>query len=950
MTTGRASRAPAPAPTPGEVVALRPPERPPAGRLPVELTSFVGREREVAEVVAALAGARILTLTGAGGCGKTRLALRAAGAAGARRPDGAWCVELAPIADPGLVAPALATALGVRPLPGRDDLAAAVAALASRRALVLLDNCEHLAEEAAGVAEALARGCPGVTVLATSREPLGAAGEVRWRVPSMTVPAAAEADSPAAALRSDAVRLFVERAGRARPGFVLTAAEAPAVVRICRELDGIPLAIELAAARMGALPAAAVADALADRFRLLTGGPRTALPRQRTLRASVDWSHDLLAEPERTLLRRLGVFAGGFAAATAERVCAGRGIEARDVLPLLTSLVDRSLIAAEERDGGLRFRLLETVRGYALERLAEAGEERWARERHLAAFLAVAEAALDELVTPRQPEVLDALDLEGANLAQALGFAAQTDAASALRLAIALGPWWRLRALFTQGDAAFRRILSAAPDGPEALRARALWGHAYLLAFSGDFGAAEALAHRALGEAERLGDEVTAARSLTILGKCDLMREAPPACRPALERAWSLALAHGDDLSLMHAGHALAFSHLFEDDHVAARRRFAEVLPVVERTGHREFIANHWGAEGWMRYLAGELPGAGEALARAVAAARAAGDAVTEAGVAAYSACARTDAGDPEGALEMLLPVHGRALAQGAGFLLPWAEVAIAEALAAAGRLDEARAAYERQLAGPAGDLRYPATWALAGLAETLRHLGDGAGAATAAERALESAEGLGNPWFAARARMTLGRLALARGDRAAAESLHHEALAALAERGFRLGLAAALEALAAVAVALESATEGARLLGAAGAIRRDLGLVPGRPEGAELDRLADRLREALGAEAVAVAREEGAALAPDEAVAWARRARGARRRPSSGWESLTPTERQTVRHVAAGLSNPEIGARMFVSRSTVKAHLAHVYAKLGVSGRAELIREAVRRDPAAPG
>ncbi len=950
MTTGRTSRAASPGPSPAEVVALRPPERPPAGRLPVELTSFVGREREVAEVLAALVGARVLTLTGAGGCGKTRLALRTADEALERLPDGAWWVELAPLADPGLVAPALAIALGVRPLPGQDDLEAAVAALASRRALVLLDNCEHLAEEAAGVAEALARGCPGVTVLATSREPLGVAGEVRWRVPSMSVPAEVEVDSPVAALRSDAVRLFVERAGRARPGFTLTAADAPAVVRICRELDGIPLAIELAAARMGALSAAAVADALTDRFRLLTGGPRTAIPRQRTLRASVDWSHDLLAEPERVLLRRLGVFAGGFAPGTAERVCAGGGIEAPDVLGLLTSLVDRSLVAVEERDGSLRFRLLATVRSYALERLDEAGEARGARERHLAAFLAVAEAALGELLTPRQPAVLDGLDLEGADLAQALSFAAETDAASALRLSIALGPWWRLRALFTQGDAAYRRVLSAAPDGPAALRARALWGHAYLLAFSGDFAAAEALARRAMGEAERLGDEVTVARSLTILGKCDLMREAPPACRPALERAWSLALAHGDDLCLMHAGHALAFSRLFEEDHAAARQRFAEVLPAVERTGHHEFVANHWGAEGWMRYLGGDLPGAEAALARAVTAARAAGDAVTEAGVAAYAACARTDAGDPDGALAMLLPVHGRALAQGAGFLLPWAEVAIAEALAAAGRLDEARAAFERLLAGPAAGLRYPAAWALAGLAETLRHLGEGEGAAAAAERALESAEALGNPWFAARARTTLGRLALARGDRTAAESLHHEALAGIAERGFRIGLAPALEALAAVAEALESATEAARLLGAAGAIRSDLGLVPWRDAGTELDRLRDRLREGLGAEALAHALDEGAALAPDEAVGWARRARGRRGRPSSGWESLTPTERETVRHVAAGLSNPEIGARMFVSRSTVKAHLAHVYAKLGVSGRAELIREAVRRIPASPG
>jgi predicted ATPase/DNA-binding CsgD family transcriptional regulator len=934
--TGRAAGA-------ARIVALpRAPERPLGPGLPAVLSSFVGRQREAAEVGEALAGARVLTLTGAGGCGKTRLALHAAAEALPRHPDGAWWVELAPLGDAALLAPALAAALGARPAPGQDDLEAALDALAGRRALVVLDNCEHLLDEAARVAEALARGCPDVTVLATSREPLGVDGEIRWRVPSMSLPA--PGDAPAAALRADAVRLFVERAGRAHPGFALTPGNAPAVARICRALDGIPLAIELAAARMGALPAEAVADALADRFGLLTGGPRTALPRQRTLRASLDWSHDLLDADMRTLWRRLGVFAGSFAAASAERVCAGRGIEPGEVLGLIAALVDRSLVVAEERGGAARFRLLETMRAYALERLAGAGEEDWARRRHLEACLERAEAAVPGLLTPDQPAVLDALDLEGPDLAQALARATATDPEAALRLCTALGPWWRLRARFTEGDAAFRRALAAARGGPSPARARARWGHGYLLAFSGDFATAEALARSALDEASGLGDDVTVARSLTIIGKCELMREAPPACRPGLERAWEIALRHGDDLCLMHAGHALAFSHLFQEDHGAARRRFAAVLPVVERTGHHEFLANHWGGEGWMRYLAGDLPGAHEALARAIAAARAARDAVTEAGVAAYAACARTDAGDPRGALEALLPAHGRAVARGAGFLLPWADVAIGEALAADGRLSEAREVLRAVVDGPFGGLRYPAAWALAALGETLRHAGAAEEAELTAHRALAAAEDLGNPWFGARARLTLGRLAAARGLRAEAEARHHEALDALTAGSFRLGVAPALEGLAVDAAALERPVDAARLLGAARRTRSDLGLVGWHGARAELDDLAHLLRRELGDAALAGALAEGAAMAPDEAVAWTRRSRGRRGRPSSGWESLTPTELEAVRHVVAGLTNPEIGARMFISRATVKAHLAHIYAKLGVRGRAELIGEAARR------
>ena len=325
--------------------------------LPQPLTSFVGRERELGQLRKEFEETRLLTLTGAGGCGKTRLALQTVADCLGRYPDGAWWVDLAPLAEPELLGDALAAALGVRPLPGRTALQASCAHLAARRALVVFDNCEHLLEAVAQAAEALLQGCPHLIVLATSRAPLGLAGETDWRVPSLSLPADAQPSQLDARGESDAVRLFVERAHKVRSGFVLTAETAPAVARTCRDLDGIPLAIELAAARMRMMSVEQIADGLSDRFRLLTGGARDALPRAQTLRASVDWSHDLLDDDERVLFRRVGVFSGGFTLDAVDRVCAGNGLDRDGILDLLGSLVDKSLVVAEQQGPDVRYRL-----------------------------------------------------------------------------------------------------------------------------------------------------------------------------------------------------------------------------------------------------------------------------------------------------------------------------------------------------------------------------------------------------------------------------------------------------------------------------------------------------------------------------------------------------------------------------------------------------------------
>ncbi|HVS09664.1 MAG TPA: tetratricopeptide repeat protein, partial [Planctomycetota bacterium] len=425
------------------------------GNLPAQLTSFVGREEELAVVADLVRANRLVTLTGTGGCGKTRLAIQAAGSLAGAFPAGAWFVDLAPAGDEASVPRALAGALGMvalREAPGLSSVDALVEALGGEPRLLLFDNCEHLVDACARLAEDLLRGCPRLTVLATSRELLGARGEVAWRVPSLGVPPAADPVAPATAEQFAAVRLFRERAQAARPDFALTDANTDAVARICRRLDGIPLALELAAARTRVLSVEQIAERLDDLFQLLAGGARTALHRQQTLRATLDWSHGLLSAQERALLRRLAVFAGGFTLEAAEGVCAGAfGVEstspeARTVLDVLVALADKSLVVADGLDAAVRYRLLETVRQYAAEKLAEAGEIADARERHLVWFLALAEQGEPGLRGPDASAWEQRFVADHDNLLAALDWAiAQRDGDRAVRLAAALGFFWMER-------------------------------------------------------------------------------------------------------------------------------------------------------------------------------------------------------------------------------------------------------------------------------------------------------------------------------------------------------------------------------------------------------------------------------------------------------------------------------------------------------------------------
>ena len=909
--------------------------------LPAEASTFIGRERELAGLRRTLAGARLLTLTGTGGCGKTRLALRCARTVLDRFPDGVWWVELATVTDPALLGEVVSAAIGVQPLPAVSAAEALATHLASARALVLLDNCEHLVGECAELSERLLEGCPELSVIATSREPLGVAGEVTRRVPSMSTPPEAPAHGEATITGFDAVRLFRDRAAQVRDGFEVTRENSDAVAAICRGLDGIPLAIELAAARVRMLSCAQIASGLDDRFRLLNGGARVALPRQRTLRASVEWSHDLLTDHERILLRRLGVFSGGFSLALCEQTCADGEIRAGWVLDLLTSLVDRSMVVVEAAGGEPRYRLLETIRQFALDRLDAAGEVEALRDRHRDTLLRLAERVAPELIGSRQAEAIATLDAEAANLEAAVAWGVESE--TALRLCAALALWWRFSGRLGDGDAALARVLDAAGPRPTPLRARVLWGRAYVN-LARDLERAERCASAAAELAERLGEPSTQARALTVLATIRVFDDLPVAAGAA-RRACEVATAAGDDFALADAVQLLGVTRWSQDDYTAASGHFEQALALARRIGHNENAS-------WCLLFDAMTPFGGPDLGR-----RRAG---LEAGLAIAEqtgepACdgfgnawlARIDvwSGDAARARERVEAALRRVVTAGAGEAVGVLREALALALAAEGDRDRARRILRDLIAGrgaPAWTI-VQARCLLAGLE---RIAGNAEEAWRLAGRALSTAERVGSPLLVALARHEQSPLAAARGEWAVAGSLAHASLVTFFEQGHHLFVPDALEAVAEVAAGLGRPTGATRLLATAGRWRRELGTVRRRGESGRWQALELGLRERLGEAGYEEASEEGRRLTLADAVAYAGRARGERKRPPSGWESLTPAELEVVRHVAEGLTNPEIGERMFIERSTVKTHLVHIYAKLSLKNRSELVAAAARRSP----
>ncbi len=605
--------------------------RPVLTNLPAALTSFVGRGRELAAVQYALAqgpaGCRLLTLTGVGGGGKTRLALAVATAVQPHYPDGVWLVELAALADPALVPATVAAALDLREAPGASFTATLADTLQARRLLLVLDNCEHLVAACADLAARLLRACPHLQILATSREALGMAGETVWRLPPLSLPpladptrgaplvAATAGEAPAEDVveggaldrlqRFEAVQLFLERARASRPDFTLTRENAAAVARVCRRLDGLPLAIELAAARLRVLSVRDVAARLDDRFRLLTAGNRTALPRHQTLRGVLDWSYTLLSPPEQALLRRLAVFAGGWTLEAAEAVCVGGPVQVSDVLDLLAGLESKSLLAlmndsaSPGGDGESRYGLLETVRQYAADHLAVSGELEAIGAAHAAYALALVERAAPGLRGPEQRCWLDLLEAEHDNVRAALAWstregAEETDRRTALRLTGALGWFWLLHGHLSEGRRWLALVLSqdrGAGDDAPRLRAGALSVAGMLAERQHDYDPAEQALREGVALYRALDDSQGTADALNDLGHVAWDRGDYTWAHDLFQESLSLRRSLGDDRGAASSLNNLARVHRYQGDVDTATALYEESLALWKRVGEPWGIA-----------------------------------------------------------------------------------------------------------------------------------------------------------------------------------------------------------------------------------------------------------------------------------------------------------------------------------------------------------------------
>jgi predicted ATPase/DNA-binding CsgD family transcriptional regulator len=907
--------------------------------LPAPLTRFVGRESELAEAAALLAEVRLLTLTGPGGAGKTRLALHVAATLSGQFPDGVWFVDLSALPGGEFVLDKVAITLGVKePRAGRTLAEAVGRYLARRQALLVLDNCEHVVESAAKVLADLLAAAPALKVVATSREPLGVGGEVTWAVPPL--------------IDADAVELFSDRARQARPQFQLGPEDADAARAICRRLDSLPLAIELAAARTRALAPGDIAARLKDRFELLPPGPRTAPARQATLSASFDWSYELLSGRERVLLRQCSVFAGGFDLEAASAVCSPGGAD------VLAALVDRSMLVVQDfSQGSRRYRMLETIREFATQRLAEAGEVDLIHTRHRDHYLALVEAAEPELLGPDEDRWRACLTAEQDNLRAALAWSRDHgDAEAMARMVAALVWFWavpapRLADLRSWLDAAADRVGDLSPR----VAARIRNFQAYAGMFTGrSVGDIPALANDALALARAAGDRREEAFALLLLGLMAGLLGGAEAMRPYLEEGLPLARATGFAFGAGLALTSFVALRWFQSD-PEETRRLAEEAIAIAKTADRHHRLDTLAWAGMTAVLQGRLADAAQLWDGVVAEGRQTDDfnylfapiflgwlgmlrgefAAARAAIAESLAAAERWEADGKWApgVELL-----------AMFVQGMMQLAVGNPAQASQMLP---VVVESARSSPLA-----ARWAavpLVFLAEAQLALDEREEAAAFLDEATSLARAGAFTWVLGRAARVRAELRTREGDLHEAESLAHEALSLGREAGDQVGFVDALELLARLVAGQKSPKEAARLWAAADSLRSELRYARFPVDQGPYQGAVANAKEALGADEFAAAWAEGAKLSADEAIAYAARGRGERKRPSTGWASLTPSELEVVRLVGEHLTNPEIAARLFISRATVKTHLVHIFSKLDIDSRSELLAEVLNRRTRTP-
>jgi predicted ATPase/DNA-binding CsgD family transcriptional regulator len=667
-------------------------------RLPRQLTTFVGRERELAELGAALTTSPLVTVCGPGGAGKTRLIVAVAQQAAAAFEDGVYLVELADVADPQLVASSVASAMGVRERPDIGVVASLADAIGPAHALVVLDNCEHLAEACAELAVGLLRACPRVQLLASSRQPLGVPGEVAWRLPSLSTP---DGDEPAADLaRFESARLFLDRARTFQPAFALTPENAPAVARICQLTEGIPLAIELAAGRLTTLSAGQVADQLEDALAVLTSDSSVLPRRQRTLRATIDGSHERLAPGERVLFRRLSVFSGLAGLEAVRAVCADPALPAVEVLDNLARLIDKSLVQAEAAAGELRYRLLELLRQYADERLTAAGEAEVMHARHAAHFAALAVASSGEAARTRQQDWAMRLAAEDQNLRAAMAWGLRADPEAALRIAAGLSWYWHTRSQLAEGRRWLERAL-AAPAGDRAARARALHGAGQIVYRQGDCEAAQAFLTEALEIQRELGDERGVARTLRSLGLALLSLADYRLADRCLEEALAIQRGLGDGFDVARTLGSLALVAIAAGRHQAARDRCEECVALARQTNDEWGLAISIGTQGELALEVGDHEAARSHLQVSIGVLSRLGDAASVAYRLEGFARLAAASAEPERALT-LAAAAGSVWTRSGAVAVPHWRRRVDESMARCRRMLPAQAAAEAEARGAA--------------------------------------------------------------------------------------------------------------------------------------------------------------------------------------------------------------------------------------------------------
>ena len=912
--------------------------------LPAEMSSLVGRGPQLATVLDGLRTSRVVTLTGPGGCGKTRLALRAAALAADGFGDGARLIELASLTDPALVPASVAAALGVPERDAADPVAGMARVLADRELLIVLDNCEHVLGSAGRVVVMLAGQCPRVRILTTSRERLDVPGEFVFPVPPLGLP---EDGSAGAVAASEAGALFVTRARAASPAFALTDGNAAAIAEVCSRLDGMPLAIELAAARCPALGPAQLAARLEGHPGLLSGG--AARPgRHRSLEALVAWSYELLGDAERRLLARLSVLRGGFDLEVAERVAGGEPLAPQAVAGLLAGLAGKSLVQVQA-DPVMRYSLLETVRQFAAGRLAAAGEETAVHVRLLRWALEVARSAEAALSTAEWAGWSGRLSADQASIRVALSWAlGGAEPEAGRELAARLARWWIATGRYSEAG----QFLTTAAGVPAAadpgIQARVLIGAAWSAFHLGDNPRAAPLVADGIARARQAGEPQLEVWGRNLLA--GLAWHAGDADRIVAELEASRVLSGQADPALAARAQVLLTAAAFLAGDLAEQARHALLAVELARAAA--------GQEGLALALTmWSMPAI-------------AGAGIQPATVAALDEAATVLATHPDRFAETIMHRLRAELFATLG-QLDGAETEVGLCWAAgrsgalrfveyAGPQAEARlAAATGDIAAAIGALRRAADGArrvgivmflpaiLAALACTAAIAGDESMAAAAVGEAAAELSGRRQAITAATLRYAEGVMAWHRGELPAAEHLVREATVQWHQGSDRMDACDGIELLGVLAAARERFTDAARLLAAAHAARQPLRyLAPGftANRGAAA-RAVSQARHVLGDDRFTQAWEQGQGLTLDDAVAYAARKGGGRKRPATGWASLTPAELEVVRLVSQGLRNDAIARRLFIAPGTVKVHLSHIFAKLGITTRAELAARAASQD-----